>query len=166
MKSLEFKLEAIKVTLKAMDNSPDKWMTFNDKIHTYIIDKIQMKSGVQLFSSEVPILECVLENDFLLITTERLVSSLFNNHYEMYIKEVIGFSNEFVKENNTKIDGKLPKTNIMVVKGNENKKLLFKIDSYHPAYFVKILIYNLSSYIRYGSWYLNPSKTYGNDGDI
>jgi len=163
MKSTKFKNEAIKATLRSIDEPVENWKTGNYRLNTFIIDDLNpMRSNVDLRFDEEPVLECILNNSFLLITTERLISRYRNTYQEIDISKIVGFGQGFEKENytNDKL-GKYAKTNTISVKDKENNEVIFEIDSIHPAFFVKILINNLSNYINKGTWYLNPSRTWG-----
>lgn len=155
-----FKNEAIQKTLKSIDKLPINWVTTNDKINLRILDGIlSFRSDVELITNEVPISECFIGDSFFLITTTRVISKLDGHQDELLIKEILKL--EDLRENYIKDEnGVWPKTNLFIVKGENEKQLTLKVDSVHPAYFVKILIYNLSSYLRHGIWYLDPSRSY------
>jgi hypothetical protein len=158
-----FKNEAIQKTLLLINESPENWRTFNDELHTYIIgDSSQMKSGVLLKNNEAPVLECVLEDSFMLITTDRIISKLDSCYEEILLQEIVNLGNEYERENNRIIDGRLPKTNIISINGKNGKKLAFKIDSYYPAHFARTLIINMSNYLKCGEWFWNP----GGSGNV
>lgn len=161
MKVEEFKQETIQKTLKYIGESPENWITFNDKLHTYIIDnEYQMKFKIDLYSDELPILECILEDSSVLITTKRVISNIFDNLHEISLIEIEGFGNEYEKENYEKVDGKYPKTNLIVINGVNDQKLIFKMDSYYPVSFAKLLISNLSGYLQDGQWRWNPTRSF------
>lgn len=153
------KNEVVEKTLELIDKKPIEWNTFNEKLNTYVIDENHlMQSDILLEDGEEPILECILDDSFMLITTKRLISNFSNNYSEMLINEIIGFGNEF-EESNYKMDNnENPKTNLIVVNGSNEKKIILKIDSYEPAYFAKLLITNLSYYAKNGVWFWKPRK--------
>lgn len=159
MEVQEFKSKALQVTLKCIDEHPENWRTFNDQIHTILIDgKRDTFSEVTLGNGELPILECVLDKSFVLITTKRILSSISDENYEMPLIDVTGLSDKYESDNYKVVNDKRPKTNLILVLGKEGAELPFIIDSYHPAFFVKILIQNLSCFLTSGEWYLNPSR--------
>ncbi len=51
------------------------------------------------------------------------------------------------------------RTYAIVVKGENDKRMLCKIDSYHPAFFAQLLIINLANYVTEGKWFWNPKST-------
>lgn len=155
-----FKSKLISITLKCIDELPSNWNTTNTHINTYIIEGLdfRLRNKFTLKEDELPILECVLSDSFLLITSRRIISSYNGKIEEIEVKKIVGFDNEYERQNYKKDNGRLPPTHLMVLKGEDNKKLFFEVDSIHPAYFTKILIMNLFTYSRYGTWYLNPSK--------
>lgn len=85
----------------------------------------------------------ILKNYYFLITTDRIISVIDGFYDEVFFIEMNNISNEYNTENFKQINGKYPKTNIIAVKKNDNTTLIAKIDSYYPAYFAKMLIYNV-----------------------
>jgi hypothetical protein len=147
------KNEVIKKTLELIDRTPEEWITFNDKLNTKILDESNLLE-LELVHDEYFLLECILENSFVVITTKRILSKYRDCRYEMNLSDFNGFSNEYEKKNHELINGKGPKTNIISVKNkHSDEKLLFEIDSFYPANFVKMLIMNLESYINNGKWF-------------
>ena len=149
------KNEVILKTLELIDKNPGEWITFNDKLNTKIVDDSNLlELDLELNQDEEPLLECVLENSFVVITTKRIFSEYNDYKYEMDLRDFEGFGNEYEKKNHELIEGKRPKTNIVSVKSKySDKRLLFEIDSFYPANFVKMLIINLESYISNGKWF-------------
>jgi len=159
MKAEVFKTEALQKTLPLMDVPVENWQTFNDRLNTYIVDNSHpMETNVKLAENELPILECILEDSFVLITTEHVVSGDFAHYEQVLLKEILGFTNDFEKDNFKMVGGILPKIHVMVLKVEGNRRLLLKVDSYHPAYFVKVLITNLSYFKKHGKWFWNPQS--------
>lgn len=152
----KFKQLAVQITLKSIDKEQSDWITFNDKINTKIIGDDYFRSDIMLLVNELPIMECDLKNSYFLITTDRIISVIDGFYDEVFFIEMNNISNEYNTENFKQINGKYPKTNIIAVKKNDNTTLIAKIDSYYPAYFAKMLIYNIFSYKKLGKWYVNP----------
>ena len=154
-----FKKEAIRKSLLLINEPPENWKTFNNELHTKIIEDVsQTAFNHYLKEDELPVLECVLQNNFVLITTDRIVSSFGNNNEEMFLQDVVKLGNEFDNENFKIVDGRLPKTNIISVIGKGDKELLFEIDSYYPAHFVRTLIINMSYFLKNGKWFWKPNS--------
>lgn len=150
-----FAKEAIDRTSRFIDKAEEDWITFNDKINTRIIHKEnEMKVKIDLLEEEIPLFECILSDSFVLISTKRLVSKLNDIYDEIFIKEITGLNDEFEKLNYNLNGAKQPKTHLISVQGINNNNVVFKIDSYYPAFFARILIYNLSCYSRTKKWYL------------
>lgn len=147
---------AVQITLKSMDREMSDWITFNDQLHTKIVKDDYVPQKTMLIDYELPIMECDLIDSYFLVTTERIISIIKSSYDEVFFKDIQKVSNEYEAENYKLTDGKYPKTNIIAVKKNNNEILLAYIDSYYPAYFSKILIYNLFSYKTLGKWYVNP----------
>ena len=159
MNSEIFKKEAIQKTLLLINEPPKNWKTFNDQLHTHIIeDDFQMTSDVSLKTNELPVLECILDDSFMLITTDRLISKIENNYQEIQLREIVDLGNDYENDNHRIIDGKLPKINIITVIDKNDKKLAFKIDSYYPAHFVRTLLINMSHYLKHGKWFWSPRQ--------
>jgi hypothetical protein len=158
MESRDFKEEVLNVTLRGINLPPNEWVTYNDKLNSRIIkDNSEVRSNFELIDNELVIFECCLPNNFFVVSTSRLLINFESNNYSIRLKDIVGFSPDYEKENNTKIDGRrLPKTNLLVARDNNADKYKFEVDSYYPAYFVKLLIKNASSFLRSGKWYLNP----------
>lgn len=138
--------------------NPRKWTTYNDKLHTIIVEDNSDLLGldVKLEYEELPILKCVLENSFFLITTNKLVSNYLSQTNELLLKDFTRHGDDFEKENFARTNGEQPKINKVVVKGKKNNKLIYLIDSHEPAYFAKTLIMNMTHYINNGTWFWNP----------
>lgn len=150
---------AMEKTMPLIDEPPGNWKTFNDKLNTNIVgDKSQLISKINLGTNEEPILECVLPDSLLVVTTERVVSEMSGTHDEVWLNEFDGFGNDYEYENNKLTDGRLPKTNLITIKRINKGNLYFRIDSYYPAHFVKVLIQNLASYQKNGKWFWNPKS--------
>lgn len=162
MSPQEFRREVIRVTLKAIDKPPIAWITFNDTLHTKILEVEEgiSKENIELIENELPILECDMEKAYLLITTDRVISILDNVCHSTLIKDIQKFSNERESENYKKVAGKYPPTHsVTIIKKNGNE-VSFLIDSHHPSYFVKILIYNILSFKEHNKWFINPRRNY------
>jgi hypothetical protein len=155
MKGEEFKQEALRITLPLVAEPPQRWTTFNVRMHSYLVDDCNpMRSEVQLQLDEAPLFECILEHSCMLITTERVVSIIEDKYDEIRLKEIKGFGNEYVEENYRSQKGeKPPPVNKMVLKGEDDKRLLCIVDSHDPAYFAQMLIKNLISYVECGQWF-------------
>lgn len=151
----QFKEEAIRNTLKLLDKPYSEWETFNDKLNTRIIaDNMVSRSEIKLNQDEFPIVEWLWQDDYTLITTQRIISILDNNYKEMFLFEFKNFGDRFEKENtsyNTK--NILSKINIIEAIDLNNDTLFYKIDSFYPAYFSKMLIINMSNYIKKREWF-------------
>lgn len=154
----EFKDNAIEISLKCVDKAPKDWLTFNDKINTQLLDDSYESKFVLLEKNELPILDCSLNNSYLLVTTERVISIIDDNYDEIYSKDFEGLCNDYEKFNYQNEDNQHPKTNFICIKKNDKAKLLVIIDSYYPSFFTKILICNILLYKKEGRWFLNPSK--------
>lgn len=155
MEPKKIKQEAIQNTLMYIGKLPEGWVTFNDELHTFILDdEYKMKSRISLHPNELPILECVLQDSFVLITTDRVMSDLSGKVQEILLKETSDkyFIDEFEQDNYKKVNGQYPKTFLIALRGMNDKKLLFRIDSYYPASFAKLLITNLANYLKHGFW--------------
>jgi hypothetical protein len=84
MKGEELKRLAIEKALLLVDEPPENWKTFNDKLNTFILkDREQVRSKIEFNKEEEPILECVLIDSFFIVTTERIVSILSDKYYEL-----------------------------------------------------------------------------------
>lgn len=157
MKSEILKNDAINLSIKSLDKPPEKWETFNDKLNTKIIyDNAYSKKEINLFPGELPILECVLEQSYLLITTDRIISIIENIQKSILIDKIDKFSNDYENQNYKLVNAKYPKIHKILIKTIDGNELLFFIDSYYPSTFAKTLIYNLLSYKKFGYWYVNP----------
>lgn len=158
MNAQQFRAAVLDVSLKAIDKSPDEWVTFNDALHTRVIEDIYIPDKVTLVVDELPILECDLVDNYLLITTERIICVSNDAYEEVYIDKIEKIVNDYEALNYTKINGQYPETNKVALLKRDGSKLTFLIDSYYPAFFSKILIQNILSYKVKGDWYLNPSN--------
>lgn len=150
------KKEVLTRTLSLVDEPYEKWRTFNKKMNTILfLENEQIKNkSIKLKNSELPLLECKLNDSYVLISTDKVYSILSSKSNEILIENISRFGNEFEKENVEPVGGLQPQTNKVVLYGDEGEKLIFQIDSLYPAYFAKILIHNLISYKRKGvfSW--------------
>ena len=159
MDSQKFKQEAIKVTLKIMDADPIDWKTFNDNLNTIVFETEQNTprfSVKNIKKDEKLILEYFEGNNLLHITTQRVI---FNN-CQMLLSNVKGFKNTHEHDNYKQHDGSYAKKHLIIIDGEDGKRLQYEIDSHHPAFFSKFLILNMSCFIKKGRWYMNPSKSY------
>ncbi|OCA74890.1 hypothetical protein BBI00_11345 [Chryseobacterium arthrosphaerae] len=154
----EFKNKAIEISLNCVDKAPEDWLTFNDKINTQLLDDSYESKFVSLEKNELPILDCSLNNSYLLVTTERIISIIDNNYEEVYSKDFERLCNDYEKFNYKKENNQYPKTNFICIEKTDKSKLLAIIDSYYPAFFSKMLICNVLLYKKEGRWFLNPSK--------
>lgn len=153
-----FRDDVLDVTLKAIDEEPDAWITFNDSLHTRIIRNDYKPKLVSIEKYELPILECDLNDSYLLVTTNRVICILHNQYSDMVFEEMDRFKNDYEALNYQKVEGKYSKINKIAIQKKNGLTFIFLIDSHHPAFFVKLLIYNIFSYKVYGHWYLNPSR--------
>lgn len=158
MNALQFRKAVLDVTLKGIDQGPDSWVTFNDSLHTRITEAGYVPDIVVLGDDELSILECSLKENYVLITTDRVICISSEVYEEMYIRDMEKFLNDYEAANYTKVDGKYPKTNKVAIQKIDGSVFMFVIDSHHPAFFSKVLIYNIFSYKKKGRWYLNPSE--------
>ncbi len=159
----DFKNLAVEITLKCMDRPFEKWMTFNDHINTNFLsdNKERIICGFHLIQEEIPIVSCKIDSNCLVITTDRVLSKYNDYYYEMNLTDSIYFTGKFDRDNFKLINGRRSKLVTEELEDKNYKKLIYITDSHHPAYFIKTLILNLSSYLVNNKWYLNPSKTYG-----
>ena len=158
MNTKEFKDKALEISLKCVDKEPSDWLTFNDNINTKLLDDNYESKFVLLDENELPILDCSLNNSYLLVTTERVISIIDNNYDEVYSKDFEGLCNDYEKFNYKGENNQNPKTNFICIKKTNKTKLLAVIDSYYPTFFSKMLICNVLLYKKEGRWFLNPSK--------
>lgn len=143
----EFRQNVLKQTLALVDKPYAEWTTHNNKLNSIVFLKDEhCKFEDELNTNELPLLECVLTNSYVLITTDRVISILDDKRTEMKFENMARFGNEFENENHLSADGKMPKTNRVVIYNNENGRLVFVVDSLYPAYFSKVLIHNLISF--------------------
>jgi len=156
----EFRNEIIKVTSAALDKPFEEWITFNNKLNTKIINGPYPNLRVVLLNNELPILECNLEDSYLLITTERIVAEINGIADEVFIESIEGFSNKNDALNYKKTENGYPSLNKIALLKQDENILEFFIDSYYPAHFAIMLLQNLRSHKRYKKWYLNPKKKY------
>lgn len=156
MTEKELKENALKNSLNSIDKRVEEWVTNNDKINLVFIKNNMSSFNFDLKDKELPIVECFLKPNNFLLTTERLLSNFEGNLYEMLISEMEGLCSKSMKEINPKKKSNSLKTNILVIKSFLEDKIYFEVDSLYPTFFMRILIYNLSSYKRYGKWYLAP----------
>lgn len=157
MKSKEFKKKVLEITLRSVDRKPKNWTTFNDKMHTILLEDNYIPTKASLLSNELPILECDLHDSYLLVTSHRVISIINNKYDEIYPNDFHELCNDYEKFNYKK-EGDHPKTNIICIQKMDGFKVLLKIDSNYPAFFTKILIYNIMLYKKEGRWFLNPSN--------
>ncbi|MCY1660765.1 hypothetical protein [Chryseobacterium sp. SL1] len=148
----------MEITLRCIDKKPEDWHTFNDKMYTKIVDNNYKSTKVYLLPNELPILECDLNDSYLLVTSNRVISMINNNFYEIYPNDFYELCNDYEKFNYKKEGYDHPKTNIICIEKVDGRKVLLKVDSDYPSFFTKILIYNIMLYKKEGRWYLNPSK--------
>ncbi|MDV7699530.1 hypothetical protein N6B72_21675 [Chryseobacterium soli] len=158
MNTKEFKDKALEISLNCVDRQPKDWITFNDKINTKLLDDTYESKFVSLKKNELPILDCNLNDSYLLITTERVISIINNKYDEIYSNDFEGLCNDFEKLNYKNENSQHPKTNFICLERTDKTKLLAIIDSYYPAFFSKMLICNILLYKKKGKWFLNPSK--------
>ncbi|MDR6528461.1 hypothetical protein J2787_003898 [Chryseobacterium rhizosphaerae] len=158
MEAKEFKSLVLEVTLKCVDRRPEDWFTFNDKMNTHFVQDNYQPQNIRMDKDELPIIECDLDDSYFLITTDRIISindGIFDsvNFFNMF--DFCG-TNEKLNYRNT--NEELPKVDTLCIKKVDGGKLIAKIDSHYPAFFTKILIYNILVYKKEGRWYLNPGK--------
>lgn len=158
MNTKEFKQKAIDISLRCVDKAPNGWITYNDEINTKLLDDNYKSKYVSLEKNELPILNCKLDNSYLLITTKRVISIINGNYDEVYSENFEGLCNDYEKFNYKNEDNQQPKTNFICIRRTNKSNLLVIIDSYYPAFFSKILISNVLLYKKEGRWFLNPSK--------
>ncbi len=160
MNIIDFRKELIKITLEALDKPFDEWITFNDSLHTRIIDNnTNPNFQIKLLDNELPVLECSLDETYLLVTTERVISITNSLNDEVFIDEIGGFSykDDALNYKTSNEYSKVSKINI--IKRDGNTLSLFT-DSYYPFYFTNILIRNILSHKKYNKWYINPREKY------
>jgi hypothetical protein len=145
------KEKAISKTLKLMvNNTPENWHSYNNPIKTKIV-KRKIKSPIQLKKGELPILEWNLEDNFTIITTDRIISSNGKVTNEIALTDFVGFGQGLMKNyNNQEKSNK--KIDVIPIKSTNEKTFFIKIDSNDPAYFAKNLIMNLVNYLQKGKW--------------
>ncbi|MEK6153606.1 hypothetical protein WIW50_10120 [Flavobacteriaceae bacterium 3-367] len=148
-----FREEVLTRTLSLVDEPYEKWRTYNYQINTKLFFANEDINGsFNLNNGELPLLECKLEDSYVLITTDRIISILDSEMDQISIQDIDHFGNEFEKENFKIVEGKGPKTNTILLVASKGDKLKFKIDSLYPAYFAKILIHNLINIKNKGTY--------------
>ncbi|MBK1897373.1 hypothetical protein [Chryseobacterium paridis] len=158
MEAKEFKNLVLEVTLKSVDRKPTDWITFNDKMNTQLVNDSYEAEKVRLCKKELPIIECNLDNSYFLVTTDRIISIINNEFDEMNIINMVDYCNEYERLNYKQPNGEYPKVNFLCIEKKDGTKFIAKIDSHYPAFFTRILIYNIFLYKTEGRWFLNPPK--------
>ena len=154
MNYTELSAEAVKRTNAYIGQSPENWVTFNNKINTRVLNiGEELQTNINMLEGEIPILECHLDNSNLIITTHRVISKIENNIQELYISEIEGFESTNDKLNFKPDTEVQPQIHYITIRGEKGKKLNYIIDSYFPSFFARLLIYNLSSFVRNNRWY-------------
>ncbi len=156
MNSKKLKETVLHICIRYMDEPPERWSTFNDMLHSRILDddyKVFIPDVV-LSSDEIPIFESFLPNSYLLITTSKVISKIENEYDEVLIKEIKKITPNY-NENNL-----YPKIHKIEIEKMDGNKLVYFIESHHPSFFSIILIKNLVSYVQTNNWYINPTKYY------
>lgn len=134
----------LREALSLLDEPFENWRTYNSRINTRVFWRNEKpKMEVKLGESEHPFLECELEDSGVLITTSKIYSQAQNIIESLPIEEISRFGNEFEAFNNTIVEGKFPRTNLVSLYSFNGKNLVFEIDSLYPAYFAKVLISKL-----------------------
>jgi hypothetical protein len=132
------------------------WITFNDKLNIKLLADNYLPSMIRLDLNELPIVGCDLGDSYFLITTERVISIIENSYDEVYFSDMNKFSSEYETENYRQVNGKYPKVSIIAIEKKNKNILLLRVDSYYPAYFSKMLLYNIFSYKTLGRWFIEP----------
>ena len=108
MNTKEFKDKALEISLKCVDRQPKDWLTFNDKINTKLLDDNYKSKFVSLKKDELPILDCNLNDSYLLITTDRVISIIDNKYDEIHSNDFEGLCNDYEKFNYKKKNDQHP----------------------------------------------------------
>lgn len=164
MKTKEFKNKVVEVTLKSMNKNPLEWVTFNDGLNSKIIDDDYVNLDFTLLNEELPIFECKLIDSQVIITTERIISTVKGKYDELLIEQISDFLDDYGSENFKPKNGLYPKTNKFAILKKNEEKLIYIVDSLYPSYFANMLIKNIFSFKQSGQWFINPKTTipYGN----
>lgn len=146
-----FRKELLSRTLLLVDKDYKNWTTYNNQINTILyfnnINFVNVK-GIDLKTDELPLIECDLKKNYVLISTDRIISLFNERTSQMSIKEIVRFGNEFEQFNNKKAS----KTNLVSLYDSKGNNLIYEIDSLYPAYFSKILIHNLVNHTSKGEY--------------
>jgi hypothetical protein len=146
--------EAVSRTNSYIGRLPENWITFNDRVNTRVLDSGEnLQTKIKMIQNEIAILECELENSYLLITTHRVISKIGEEIQEVDMYEIEGFDSRDDKLNFKLDTQEQPKTHTITIRKIGNKKITYIIDSYFPSFFARLLIYNLSSFTRESKWY-------------
>lgn len=147
--------EAIKVTLKTVEGTPEEWLNPMNGILTRFVneDKV-LRTQIDLEQNEEPIFEFLSQNSYSLITSKRVISirdAVYNETTLIEIDDVRPLIPDDFFENPK------PKKFLRIIDSQKNE-FLIEFDSGAPLYFADILITNLVWQIQKGKWFLNPSK--------
>lgn len=162
MDSFSLRREVVRGTSNYISFPNGQLVTGNDQLHTFLWEDVEETDWpFPIHSDELPILKCDLGENLLQITTRRVVSLFQGEFYELGLSEIDGFGQDFEKENYSWSGEPLPKTNTITIEDHKGHKIYYEIDSYYPAFFSKILITNLSKYLREGKWAFFAEKKWG-----
>lgn len=139
----ENRRELLDKTLSMVNEPLSNWKTYNDKMNCKIYKENENFTGYSLMDGELPLFECELDDSYLLISSERIISKLDSENNEMLIAKIIRFGKEFEKDNIKPLGQDQPKINLISIYSQEGTRLIYKVDSWHPAYFSKLLISNI-----------------------
>lgn len=162
MDPFNLRKEVVRGTLNYISLPNGQMVTGNDDLHTFLWKDVKESEWPFPFQSdELPILKCDLGENRLQITTTRIVSLFKGKSYGLELLKVEGIGQDFEKGNYSLSGEPLPKTNIITIEDINGGKLYYEIDSYYPAFFSKLLIVNLSKYLREGKWAFFADKMWG-----
>ena len=134
--------ELLDRTLSMINEPFANWKTYNDKMNSKLFIQKE-NTGLKLMENELPLFECEMSDSYLLISSDRIISKINDEQNEMLISEIVKFGDEFEKDNIKPLGQDQPKTNLISVYSHEGARLIYKVDSWHPAHFTRILIGNI-----------------------
>ena len=82
-----------------MDKQPNEWITFNDNLNTKLLLDIYYSEKVTLIDDELPIMKCELENSYILITTDRIISIIDDLTIVCLLDQIDGLINDYESDN-------------------------------------------------------------------
>ncbi|MNU55781.1 hypothetical protein D3C71_448640 [compost metagenome] len=147
--------EAIQVTLKTVEGSPEEWLNPSDGILTrFVNENKNLRAQIDLELNEEPIFEFCSQESYSLITSKRVISirnAVYNEKIIMEIDNVRPLIPDDYFENPK------PKKMLRIIDFKKDE-FLIEFDKGVPLYFADILLTNLVWQLQKGKWFLNPSK--------